>query len=413
MNRIERFIYDLVKNNSFLKNLIRDSYQTVLSIIPQRKVKSKYRIIERPGYFFGFHDKNPWSYDNKMLLAHKFNIPNRDINKNDSIEVGYFHGEDYKEFKSLANTTSWNWQQGSMLQWLNEENEIIYNDWDGNNNVAMIINTDGELINKINRPIGSISSNGKFATSYSFERLNIGMFGYGYPNENDINKQELVPKSSGMELVDLETGDSKTLFSVHDIATYHQDELMNNAYHFFTHSLFAPGGKRFLFLHRWYREGRQLCSRMISCDVDGGNMHIFPTDNMVSHITWISENEVFAYCNTNKYGDGYHIFKDMSGQYRKVGSIHYTSDGHPQYNFEKNLIVTDTYPNRFRIQEISIYDIENDKKEVIARLWSPKQFKDSVRCDLHPRWDRLGEAICFDSAHLGTRALCTLKLLSK
>ena len=68
----------------------------------------------------------------------------------------------------------------------------------------MIINTDGELINKINRPIGSISSNGKFATSYSFERLNIGMFGYGYPNEMTLTR--VSAKISGMELVDLEIG---------------------------------------------------------------------------------------------------------------------------------------------------------------------------------------------------------------
>ncbi|PRY82678.1 hypothetical protein [Alkalibacterium olivapovliticus] len=410
MNRLERTIYDLVKKNTKIKNAFRDSYQFILAVIPQKRIVSNYNIIEREGYFFGFHDKIPWSHDNKMLLSHKFNIPNREPTKGEQLEIGYFHGKDFKEFKSLGKTESWNWQQGSMLQWMNNENRIIFNDWDGENNIARIIDLEGKEVLNLDRSISAVDNNGVVATSYSFERLNIGMYGYGYANENDQYKLDKAPKKSGMSIIELKTGNRKEIFSVYDISEYDPNETMIDAYHFFTHCLFSPTGNRFLFLHRWYQEGKQLHSRMISCDINGDNIHVFPTGDMVSHITWKSNNEVFAYCNTEKHGDGYHIFKDKSDEYTKVGSGNFTSDGHPQYCYESGLIVTDSYPNRFRIQELNIFHIEKNHKKIIAKLWSPRGFKDTVRCDLHPRWDRSGKMLCFDSAHTGKRSLCTVKL---
>lgn len=185
---------------------------------------------------------------------------------------------------------------------------------------------------------------------------------------------------------------------------------MRDAYHFFTHCLFAPEGDRFLFLHRWFKEGKRLFSRMITCNLEGNDIHILPTGDMVSHITWIDRRRILAYCNTNKFGDGYHIFEDLSNDYVRIGEKHYSSDGHPQFSRANRKIVTDTYPNRFRIQELSIYNIQTDEKELIAKLKSPNRFKDTIRCDLHPRWNWQGDQLCFDSTHTGVRALCTINL---
>lgn len=406
MNSVERIAYNLVKKNTRIKNILRDIYQGILSIVPKKKKESKYDVIEREGYFFGFHDKIPWSKDGSMLLAHKLNGSSTKCDY--EIEIGYFKGENYTDFVGVGTTSSWNWQQGSMLQWVN--NDIIFNCWNGQRNVSRIVDSSGNMVKEINATIGAVNSTGEFALSYSFERLNIGMPGYGYVNENDPEKLNSISKVSGLSLVNLITYDIKKLFSLNDIAKINPTESMNGAYHFFTHCLFAPKGNRFLFLHRWFKDGKQLYSRMISCNYEGKDIHIFPTGEMVSHITWISDKEVMAYCNTEKFGDGYHVFKDMSDDFSIVGERHFTSDGHPQYNAVNNRIITDTYPNRFRIQELSVYNIEEDKKEIIAKLLSPNKFKDTVRCDLHPRWNWNGDKICFDSAHTGVRSLCTINL---
>lgn len=410
MNRFEKIIYDRIKNNTKIKNLVRDIYQKILSKIPKKPVKTNYNIIEREGYFFGFHDKVPWSFNNDKLLAHKFEISNRAIKPDDEVEIGYFFGNEFKKFKKIDTTLSWNWQQGSMLQWLNENDDIIFNYWNGHNNVAKIIDVDGNKRKEFDIPIGAVSRTGEWALSYSFERLNIGMAGYGYMNENDPEKNNPISDKSGLILINIKTGEKVKLFSIKEIANFKPQKSMNNAYHFFTHCLFSPNSQRLLFLHRWYKKGERLNSRMISCDLDGDHKYIFPTNNFVSHITWVNSDKVLAYCNTKENGDGYFLFEDMKEGYKQIGKNKYNSDGHPQYCSNNNKIVTDTYPNRFRIQELSTYNLEKNQKSIIANLHSPLKFKDILRCDLHPRWDRNGEMICFDSAHTGTRSLCTIDL---
>lgn len=410
MNKLERIVYDYVKRNPKLKNLIRDSYQRILSVVPKKKKDSQYRILEREGFFFGFHDKVPWSGDHTKLLAHRFELENRDIHKEDEVEVGYFSGKDYQEFKSLGKTNAWNWQQGAMLQWVGDSNEILYNDWNGKKNHGKIIDQEGNLIKELEGAVGALDPSGSYGLSYSFERLNIGMYGYGYANENDPWKNEKIPGNSGLTLIDINENEEKMLFSIEDMAYFKPEASMENAYHFFTHCLFSPGGERFLFLHRWYHEGRRMHSRMISCDLEGKNRHIFPTNDMVSHITWVKEDKVFAYCGHPETGDGYYLFEDQGGSPEKLGSGLYHADGHPQHSLANDKIVTDTYPNRFRIQELSIYDYTTNEKDVVAKLKAPIAFKEVVRCDLHPRWNRHGTMLCFDSAHTGKRALCTLEL---
>lgn len=406
MNPIEKKVYNIIKKNTRVKNCIRNLYQGFFSIMPKKKKVSNYEIIEREGFFYGFHDKIPWSFDNSLLLTHKFTPGDR---FGDAVEIGYFYGEGFRVYKKITSTKSWNWQQGAMLQWLNDS-QMIFNDWNGEKNIARVFDMTGKKVKDLSHPIGAVSPDGQWALTYSFERLNTGMPGYGYFNENDSSKHEPIPNNSGLSLIDLCSGEKKCLFSIKDIVNIAATKSMKDAYHFFTHCLFSPNSKRFLFLHRWYKEGKQLHSRMISCDLSGNNIYIFPTGEMVSHITWVSDIEVMAYCNTETDGDGYHIFNISNSNFRKVAEKHYTSDGHPQYSRVNGKIITDTYPNRYRIQELSIYNILEDDKEVIAKLWSPNSFRDEMRCDLHPRWDRLGNQICFDSAHTGVRSLCTINL---
>lgn len=216
LNSIEKLVYNMVKRNTKLKNFLRDTYQGILSIVPTKKKNSNYEIIEREGYFFGFHDKIPWSRDNSMLLAHKFD-PNRMDDYNYEVEIGYFSGENYTDFNSIAKTSSWNWQQGSMLQWVDFKNKIIFNRWNGERNVSRIVNIFGDVIRDINAPIGTVNPTGEFALSYSFERLNIGMPGYGYVNENYREEDVPIPKTSGLSVVNLNSGQIKKLFSIYMI----------------------------------------------------------------------------------------------------------------------------------------------------------------------------------------------------
>lgn len=413
MNRFEALVYDLLKKNPRLKNKVRDAYQLSMSLVPVKKIECDYRIVNRAGYFFGFHDKSPFSVDDKMLLAHHYSgADNRMPEPGDRLEIGYFSGDDYLQFNPLAETYAWNWTQGAMLQWLGQSGQLIFNDYDGNKHIARIIDIKGSLLAVVPLPIGAVSPGGGKALSYNFARLRRGMPGYGYANGSDVDENINRParKNSGLKVIDLQSMESTELFTVSDIADIDPEPSMEGAFHYFTHCLFAPAGERFVFFHRWLVKDNRRYTRMISSDLSGQDLFIFPTDEMVSHVAWKDDRHILAYARTKPNGDKYYLFKDKSAEFEIIGEKCFSSDGHPQFSPDGQYLLTDTYPDRFGRQHLIIYDLQKQERRDVAKLRLPLSYIKGTRCDFHPRWNRKGNMICFDSAHTGMRSLCTIDL---
>ena len=104
MNKLEKFIYDLVKRNPALKTSIRNLYQNILDVLPSKKFKTSYPLINREGYFFGFHDHTPFSSNEKYLLAQKAPVGFFMPNTNDLLKIGFFSGDKYTEFNECTYT---------------------------------------------------------------------------------------------------------------------------------------------------------------------------------------------------------------------------------------------------------------------------------------------------------------------
>lgn len=415
MNRIELAVYNVVKGNPKLKMGIRNAYQRVCDAVPVRNLVSPYPITVREGYFFGFHDKCPWSQDNSMLLANQCDIPPRMPRSDDYVTVGYFTGENFKDFHPVAKTNAWNWQQGCMLQWVGGTNSFLFNDFDGACHVARIHDSAGKLIRTLPVPIAALSPKGDYALSYSFERCHVYARGYGYVNGKDSEQGTERPTTHGIQVIDLASGKARRLFSVSDIASVQPEQSMEGAYHYVSHCQFNPAGNRFVFFHRWIKDFNFLRTRMISCDLGGTDLFVFPTDGMVSHVAWRDDSHILAYARIKEKGDRYVLFEDRTGDYTVVGESRFNSDGHPSFSPNRRWILTDTYPDRFRVSNLILYDTQTDRRFDLARLKSPREFaspnlESTWPCDLHPRWDRPGTSICFDSAHTGRRALCTIKV---
>jgi hypothetical protein len=415
VNKIELAVYNLVKGNPNLKMGIRNVYQRVCDIVPTREVESLYEISVRDGFFFGFHDKIPWSPRNTELLANQIKVPLRMPRADDELGVGFLTGENWSEFVEVSRTRAWNWQQGCMLQWVGATDCFVFNDFDHLQHVAKIYDVRGRHIKTLASPVGAISPDGEWALSYSFERCNIYSPGYGYANGTDPERENEKPVKHGLQLLSLASGEGKLLFSVRDIASLQPDQSMKGAFHYLTHCQFAPSSRRFVFFHRWIKDFNVLRTRMISCDLEAKKLFIFPTDGMVSHVAWRDNQSVLAYARVKGSGDRYVLFEDQTDNYKLVGKGHFNSDGHPSYSPDGRWILTDTYPDRFRNSYLILYDTQTDRRFDLAKLKSPRMFaspsfEKNWQCDLHPRWDRKGEMVCFDSVHTGRRSLCTLRL---
>jgi len=412
MNKIESIVYQWVKKNPKIKNQVRDLYQALFSLVPVAKMQPVSPVVVREGYFFGFHDKIPWSHDNQFLLSHGYqNLPNREPKQGDRVDIGFFCGENFTTFQKIASTGCFNWQQGSMLQWVGKSGQFIFNDVENHTHVARIFDTAGRVSGVLPQAIAAVDPQGKRALSYNFARLQQHFPGYGYVQGKDPEVGNEAPATHGISLIDMEQGKVEPLFSVQDMAAFEPEKSMKGAFHFLTHCLFSPSGQRFLFLHRWVKKGNFTYTRLLSCDRNGQNLHLFPTHEMVSHIAWQDDTHVMAYCRSDQNKDGYFLFHDQTHEYQQIGGHHFSSDGHPSFRQQDpEWFITDTYPDRFRRSFLILYHILNDKRYDLGHFRQPLSYKEAVRCDLHPRWDHTGSQVCFDSAHTGKRALCTMDI---
>lgn len=413
MHRVERLVYDMVKSNAQLKMRVRDAYQLVCDLIPVSRNRTAYPLDVREGYFFGFHDKCPWSADGRNLLAHRYLIPLRMPQADDLLEVGYFDEFDGKVFHSVSRTRAWNWHQGAQLQWLGDGERIVFNDFDGEKHVTRVVGLDGALDRILPRPVAALAPDGSYALSYSFARLRGTPFGYAYANGVDEEADKRIPQMDGLWLMDTVRGNAQRLFTVAEVARLMPEPSMEGAFHYFSHCQFSPAGRRFKFFHRWTVNSNRQWTRMLSADVDGGHLHIFPTSGMVSHVAWRTDKLIVAYASTVEHGDAYYEFRDCTNEFRVIGRGVLCSDGHPEFSRDGNWMLTDTYADRFRRRFLVLYDIQQNKRHDLAMLYSPKEFAgvsiaDHLQCDLHPRWNRSDKQVCFDSAHTGSRALCVM-----
>lgn len=410
MNRLETKIHSLLEDYPAAKDFTRDVYQRICSFIPIRN-KIPDNLVTRCGYFYGFHNTCPWSSNSKLLLTHKVrNTSLRKPRAGESIGVGCFTGENFETYTPLAESQSWNWQQGSLAQWLGTSSHLIFNDFNGESNYARIVNSVGIDVSSLDMPIAAVSPDGRNALSYSFERLRTGMPGYEYASGSNAEEHVQIPRSDGLYLIDLDSGEATKIFSIEEIVTYLPETSFKGAYHFFSHCLFSPSNKRIAFYHRWRKPGKMLRTRLITCDLDGSERFIYPIGDTVSHYIWVDDSHILAYAGTKQAGCHYYYLSDKLNELSTIGERWFTSDGHPNISPDKRWVLTDTYPNRYRMQYILLYDLWAKTGYQVLRLRIPFKYRNELRCDFHPRWDRTGNTISFDSIHNGERAHCTLAI---
>lgn len=418
MNILERKIYDLVKKNPRLKNSIKKAYQSLCDLIPSQPCVSDYEISTREGAFFGFHDKVPFSADDSKLLAMQYGeMPLRMPLDSDQLSIGYYDGVNFDEYHEVTQTNSWNWHQGCQLQWCGLSNDrVVFNDFIDGKNVARVVNVDSKETELIaEQSIATVSPDGRWAIGYSFERVNVCMPGYGYSHGSCLGIDDGAPSDDGLYRVNLEDGASELIVTLAQVAQMYPDESMTGARHYLSHAIIAPVGKRVMFLHRWIHEDvTKRRSRMLTCNLDGSELYIFPTSGMVSHMAWRDADHILAYSRDVDNRDGYVLFKDQDPEdWSRIGDGAYNSDGHPSFAHDGRWIVTDSYPDRSRRSHVTLFDTKEKLRINLAYLkhWKPFATPSPERhwaCDLHPRWNRAGTIVCFDSVYTGKRALCTI-----
>jgi hypothetical protein len=81
-------------------------------------------------------------------------------------------------------------------------------------------------------------------------------------------------------------------------------------------------------------------------------------------------------------------------------------DGHLCIHPGGLMFVGDTYPGADNLLQLFLYSFETRRRVNICRFTHGARYKDGgLRCDLHPRWNRVGTKIAADICEAGVRRL--------
>ena len=403
-----------------VKKVIKRVYQRMMyAVSPKTPSKGRITRISPDDcyheFFFGYYDKSPWDITDRYMLCLRARNTWSDVSPKEKADILLIDtnrpDNDSERIKKIAETNSWNVQQGCMLQWLGPDfsSKIIFNDYRNGSYVAVVLDIATGIEKIIPAPVYTVSQDGRFAITLDFSRLYNLRPGYGYYNIPETTKDIALPDSAAVWKVDLQTGIVSELLSYKDFVSFQPrpEMLGKDVIHKVNHLMISPDGSRCMVLYRWF-VGHRKYTRLITFNTsDGEDMFLLSDDDMVSHCCWKNNQEILAFENKKVSGPGYYLMKDKSLEYVQYWP-QLNNDGHPSYSPDGGSIVTDTYPDRKRMAKIKLMDGRGEKKtyvKTIVEVFAPFKYDNDTRCDLHPRWNHKGNMICFDSVFEGHRGL--------
>ena len=360
------------------------------------------KVSRRKEFYFGYYNLSPENKTGSIIFC--------DLSKPRGKEIPVILNKEGREYE-IGTTAAFNLQQGCMAQWgYSNDNLIYYNRYNKITNAyeCIIYNTDlMQECDILPMPIYALSKQEDYALSLNFERLSEMRPDYGYfcRQEHDMPDN----RNDGIWKIDMATKQTKLIITLQQLIDLNPAPSMEGARHKVNHIDINPDGSRFMFLHRWVGlQGRFM--RLITADRDGKNLFILNGDKMTSHCCWNGINRIISFCHTERYGEAYVEFKDLSTEYRIISNALPHVDGHPTISPDRKWIVTDRYPEFHRFSELFLYNIETNKCFTVGRFYQPLKYFKTSRIDLHPKWSMLGDKIYFESGHSGYRRLYSINI---
>ena len=383
-------------------------YQYTGYALSRNKIKSEGELVrltpdDGMEYFFGYYDKCPWDADDRRLLALRVRDATKSPAPKEPGELVLI--EPGGAPRVIATVHAWNVQQGCMAQWLGPDfrRRILFNDFREGRYCSVIFDTESmSEVKTLPLPVYDVAKDASFALSLDFSRLHRLRPGYGYSNLPDATAGQLCPDTPCIWRMELSDGRVTPLLKYTDFAAFEPDGRMEGAEHKVNHLMLSPDGHRFMVLHRWFQKGHKH-TRLVTVSSDGTDMYNLSDDDFASHSFWKDDTHILSFLRKQTTGDHYYLMKDRSPEYQLLWPDLRT-DGHCSYSPDGR-VVTDSYPNRARLSSVFVCSDDTNRVQRMARVHSPLKYVGDCRCDLHPRWNRAGDAVCIDSTHEGRRAM--------
>lgn len=390
-------------------------------------------------HFVGFHDLTPWNAHTDELVCLRTIVSEDHVpTHRDEAEVVIVH--DGSE-TSVGQTRAWNWQKAARQRWLAAlgRRVIAFNASNVSGFECRLVDLDASTTRVLPLPLYDICGDQGFGLTLNFRRLARCQPGYGYDHPSPEPGFDY--ERDGIFRMDLHSGETRLILSVAEFLRRNQvDPALGE--HYFTHIQISPDGRRFVFMHRCSLPSGALINSFVVANTDGSDARILLDDKM-SHFDWPDNDHVVIWCRKNTaikklkeskllnvaralyrvsrkirlkavrqglYNESFRQLDVNDGSSVPVGKGVLTEDGHPQINpLHPELWINDTYPDANNMMTLMLYNQRTNLRRDLCRLPTPSTLKETTwRCDFHPRWHPNGQEVCFDSAHLGSRQLCSV-----
>lgn len=390
-------------------------------IVPVRRISPAHGH-----FFFGYYDV-PAADSSGRHLLHQVSFRDRFPQPGDVARLGYVPLTDGASevgelaFEAFAETRAWNFQQGSMLQWLGSgPDTCLYNVFADGSYGACIHNIRTGNRQFLPRPVANVSRDGTRALSINMSRLFDFRPGYGYEELPDPYASLPAPEEDGVFVMDLATGADRLVISYARMAKLlrSEGELKEDRKLVVNHLTFNPSATRFLFLVRTFprQRGEPWATFLLTADPDGQNLRHHPAWGMASHYHWRNDTEILVWMKTAPEGRAaLVVVADPTGTLTPVDPDYFRSDGHCSYSPDGRWILYDGYPDSSTpdyFRSLMVYSLDRREGFLLGRFRSEALTPANVdlRCDLHPRWMPDGQSITFDSIHEGYRGVYQMDL---
>lgn len=413
----ERRIATALSKFPAVKKVVKSIYARLVFAVnkqPSRMVTSVHMDAvgdDSLSTFFGYYDKSPVSTDG-YLLCHATRTQTHRKPAHGEIEIMVF-GDDIKHPLLTMTSKTYNWQQGARAHWL-DARTFIFNDFDAASKqyISRVIAMEtGDEAARYALPVQD-SFGRDYFLSINYRRIQALRPDYGYRNMAALTAEELADLGNdGIWKVDQTSGQAHLLYSLADVCRVDTDPQFDAAAHKVNHVMISPDGERFIFLHRYFVRNRKF-DRLMLGDRSGHELHVLSAHGMVSHCFWIDNALLLAYMRGPEGKDGYYRVDVDTGSISSLfgGALDSMGDGHPHVH--GNWFITDTYPDKSRMQRLVKANLDTGDVTELGRFFQSFMFGGESRCDLHPRISPDGGKVFFDSVFDGRRRLYALTIPS-
>ncbi|MDB4724835.1 hypothetical protein OAF85_01560 [Planctomycetota bacterium] len=218
----------------------------------------------------------------------------------ESVEIGFFDWMHSDTFQPISKSYSWNWQQGTQLQWLSGTSRFIFNDLRDGRFRAVISSIEGQEEAVLDSPIYEISPDGSTGLTIDYERHFWLRKGYHYEGVENAAKSTPYDPEDGIWTVDLGSGRARRIIRLGDVAELEWTPSMEGGSQYLEHMMFSPCGEKFCFLHRWRLKDGGIYSRLLTAEANGSNMRIVADSGRMSHFSWLGPSKIIAFGGVQK-----------------------------------------------------------------------------------------------------------------